>query len=95
MIIHLIKQKIYSKNNFSNDIHLIENEKNYGKGYCIKRGISNASGEIVIIQDADLEYDPSDYNKLLNPIMKNRADVVYGSRFVGDGEKEYFFFGIE
>ena len=80
------------KNNFSNDIHLIENEKNYGKGYCIKRGISNASGEIVIIQDADLEYDPSDYNKLLNPIMKNRDDVVYGSRFVGDGEKRILFF---
>ena len=54
------------KNNFSENITLIENEKNYGKGYCIKKGIKNATGEIIIIQDADLEYDPSDYIKLIN-----------------------------
>ena len=80
------------KNNFSENITLIENEKNYGKGYCIKKGIKNASGEIVIIQDADLEYDPSDYIKLINPIIDNKADVVYGSRFIGDSEKRVLFF---
>ena len=80
------------KNNFSENITLIENEKNYGKGYCIKKGIKNASGEIVIIQDADLEYDPSDYIKLINPIIENKADVVYGSRFIGDSEKRVLFF---
>lgn len=80
------------KDNFSEHIILIENEKNYGKGYCIKKGIKKASGEIIIIQDADLEYDPSDYNSLLNPIIKNKADVVYGSRFIGDSEKRVLFF---
>ena len=80
------------KNNFSENITLIENEKNYGKGYCIKKGIKNATGEIIIIQDADLEYDPSDYIKLINPIIENKADVVYGSRFIGDSEKRVLFF---
>lgn len=80
------------KNNFSENITLIENEKNYGKGYCIKKGIKNATGEIIIIQDADLEYDPSDYIKLINPIIDNKADVVYGSRFIGDSEKRVLFF---
>jgi len=62
---------------------LIKNDKNYGKGYCIRQGIKFASGEIIIIQDADLEYDPSDYIKLVNPIKDNIADVVFGSRFIG------------
>lgn len=80
------------KDYFSENIKLIENEKNYGKGYCLKQGIKNASGEIIIIQDADLEYDPSDYTKLLSPIITNKADVVYGSRFIGDSEKRVLFF---
>ena len=62
---------------------LIKNDKNYGKGYCIRQGIKFASGEIIIIQDADLEYDPSDYVKLIDPIKDNIADVVFGSRFIG------------
>ncbi len=80
------------KNGFLENIKLIENEKNYGKGYCLKQGIKNASGDIIIIQDADLEYDPSDYTKLLSPIFSNKADVVYGSRFIGDSEKRVLFF---
>ena len=70
----------------------IFNKKNYGKGYSIKKGIENSSGEIVLIQDADLEYDPSDYNQLIAPILKNNADVVYGSRFIGSQEKRVLYF---
>ena len=72
--------------------HLILNDKNYGKGYSIRQGIAKASNEIVLIQDADLEYDPSDYEKLTNPIIRNNADVVYGSRFVGSEEKRVLYF---
>jgi len=76
------------ENDLKNSINfLILNEKNYGKGYSIKKGIEAASGDIIIIQDADLEYDPSDYSKLVEPIKNNYADVVYGSRFITSNEK--------
>lgn len=58
-------------------------EKNQGKGGAIKTGFQRATGDIVLIQDADLEYDPSEYPRLLRPILTGRADVVFGSRFVG------------
>ena len=75
------------------DINIqIFNEKNYGKGYSIKKGIEKSTGDIIIIQDADLEYDPKDYNKLIKPIINNEADVVYGSRFVGSEEKRVLYF---
>ena len=61
-------------------------EKNYGKGYSIKTAIKSVTGDIVLIQDADLEYDPYDYNKLLLPFFETNADVVYGSRFLGGGK---------
>ena len=61
-------------------------EKNYGKGHAIKTGIKFVTGEVVLIQDADLEYDPFDYNKLLLPFFETDADVVYGSRFLGGGK---------
>tara|TARA_Y100000741_G_scaffold85326_1_gene62882 strand:- start:2118 stop:2810 length:693 start_codon:yes stop_codon:yes gene_type:complete len=77
----------------SNEINkIILNEKNYGKGYSVRKGIEAATGDVIIIQDADLEYDPSDYIKLIEPINKNYADVVYGSRFIGSDEKRVLFF---
>ncbi len=81
------------KDEISNKItKLLLNEKNYGKGYCVRRGIEAATGDIILIQDADLEYEPSDYSKLVEPIKNNYADVVYGSRFIGSEEKRVLFF---
>lgn len=68
------------------------NKKNFGKGYSLKRGINEANGDIILFQDADLEYDPSDYKKLLKPILDGNADVVFGSRFIGSGEKRVLYF---
>ena len=67
------------------EIRILKNYKNFGKGYCIREALKKVTGEITIIQDADLEYDPKDYNKLIDPIFENFADVVYGSRFIGSG----------
>jgi glycosyltransferase involved in cell wall biosynthesis len=81
------------KNDISEKIdELILNDRNFGKGYSVRQGIKRAKGDIILIQDADLEYDPSDYSKLIEPIKKNYADVVYGSRFVGSEEKRVLFF---
>lgn len=81
------------KNELKNEIdHLILNNKNYGKGYSIREGIQAAKGDYVLIQDADLEYDPNDYKKLIKPINDGVADVVYGSRFIGSEEKRVLYF---
>ena len=81
------------KNDISEKIdELIFNDRNFGKGYSVRQGIKRARGDIILIQDADLEYDPSDYSKLIEPIKKDYADVVYGSRFVGSDEKRVLFF---
>ena len=71
---------------------IILNNKNYGKGYSVRKGLEAASGDIILIQDADLEYDPNDYEKLLKPIKDGFADVVYGSRFIGSEEKRVLYF---
>ena len=71
---------------------LILNDKNYGKGYSVKEGLKVATGDIILIQDADLEYDPSEYSKLIKPIINGNADVVYGSRFLGSDEKRVLLF---
>ena len=79
--------------NLKNEIdNLILNEKNFGKGYSIRKGIEKSKGDIILIQDADLEYDPSDYQRLLKPIKEGFADVVYGSRFIGSEEKRVLYF---
>ena len=81
------------ENEIKQNVHkIILNDKNYGKGYSIRKGIENATGDSILIQDADLEYDPSDYNKLLQPIKNGIADVVYGSRFIGSSEKRVLYF---
>ena len=71
---------------------LILNEINSGKGYCIQRGIKEANGDIILIQDADLEYSPTDYKKLIDPITNGDADVVFGSRFVGSQQTRVLYF---
>tara|TARA_Y100000389_G_scaffold199921_1_gene239305 strand:- start:2463 stop:3152 length:690 start_codon:yes stop_codon:yes gene_type:complete len=81
------------ENNIKDNVSkIIYNEKNYGKGYCIKRGIEASNGDAILIQDADLEYDPSDYAKLIRPFESGVADVVYGSRFLGGEEKRVLYF---
>ncbi|MFM9910860.1 MAG: glycosyltransferase family 2 protein [Chitinophagaceae bacterium] len=80
----------FSKNHSC--IHLCTHEQNMGKGACIQTALRKLTGAIVIIQDADLEYDPKDYNTLLMPIVEGYADVVYGSRFVGNGPHRVLFY---
>jgi glycosyltransferase involved in cell wall biosynthesis len=73
------------------DIRLIEHAHNQGKGAALRSGFAAASGDVVIVQDADLEYDPRDYPRLLEPIEDGRADVVFGSRFLGGPHRVLFF----
>lgn len=74
------------------NIILLKHEKNQGKGQSLKTGISKASNEIIIIQDADLEYDPSEYPRLLKPFNEAGADIVYGSRFLGGSDYNRLLF---
>jgi glycosyltransferase involved in cell wall biosynthesis len=73
-------------------MQLHEHGVNQGKGAALHTGISKATGEFLIIQDADLEYDPEEYNKLLKPVLLGMADVVYGSRFMGGNPHRILFF---
>ena len=73
-------------------IKILYNKKNMGKGFALKRGFAEAKGDICIVQDADLEYDPQEYPKLIKPIIDDKADVVYGSRFLGGGPHRVVYF---
>ena len=75
----------------ASDVTLIMHDKNQGKGAALKSGFMKARGDVVVIQDADLEYDPSEYLKLIQPIIENQADVVFGSRFIGDNHRVLYF----
>ena len=72
-------------------VRFLFQERNEGKGAALRRGFKEATGDLLLVQDADLEYDPKDYPKLLEPILDGRADVVYGSRFLGGPQRVHFF----
>jgi glycosyltransferase involved in cell wall biosynthesis len=82
-----IKEKLESR-----VAKVIYQSRNFGKGYALKTGFQHATGDIVLIQDADLEYDPNQYPNLIEPIVTGRADVVYGSRFMGGGPHRVVYF---
>ena len=75
----------------SNDLKVILQSKNMGKGAALRAGFAAVSGDIVIVQDADLEYDPAEYANLIQPILANKADVVFGSRFLGGPHRVLLF----
>lgn len=75
-------------------IQVILHDKNMGKGAAVRSGIQAVAGDLLIIQDADLEYDPRDYPKLLQPIQEDIADVVYGSRFLGEARRPIYFWNM-
>ena len=82
-----LKNKIESE-----DVRVIYHDRNQGKGAALRTGFLHATGEIVIVQDADLEYDPNEYSYIVQPILDGKADVVFGSRFVGGGAHRVLYF---
>jgi glycosyltransferase involved in cell wall biosynthesis len=87
-------RELLSKMNGNGEIRVIFHDHNQGKGQAVRTGIQNAKGDLMIIQDADLEYDPREYQNLLRPIQEGIADVVYGSRFLGAGRRPVLFWNM-
>ncbi len=85
-------RKILENYDKKDKIKIILNPQNKGKGYSIRQGLKLASGDIILIQDADLEYSPDDYRYLIEPILNDEADVVYGSRFIGSQRTRVLYF---
>ncbi len=83
---------LLEKTTFPPNVRVLYHERNQGKGAALRTGFAAASGDLVIIQDADLEYDPQEYPKLLQPILDGRADVVFGSRFAGGESHRVLYF---
>jgi glycosyltransferase involved in cell wall biosynthesis len=73
------------------EVRVFYQERNRGKGAALRRGFAHATGDVVLVQDADLEYDPAEYPRLIQPIVEDRADVVYGSRFIGESHRVLYF----
>ncbi len=84
-------REVLARLNGKNGVRLILHERNQGKGAAVRTGIINTRGDVLLIQDADLEYDPRDYPALLKPIEEGIADVVYGSRFLGGPRRPAMF----
>jgi len=74
-----------------NEVRVYFQEKNAGKGAALRRGFTEATGDLIVVQDADLEYDPNDYHRLIQPIVDGDADVVFGSRFAGTPRRVLYF----
>ena len=86
--------EILAKYHQRSDVQVIHHEKNCGKGAAVRTGIDKAEGDVLLIQDADLEYDPRDYPALLRPLQEEIADVVYGSRFLGGARRPILFLNM-
>jgi len=88
------REKLVQRAQERGDITLRLRERNGGKGAAVQEGLKHATGDVVIIQDADLEYDPADYPLVLRPIQTGKAKVVYGSRFLGEHKAMYFWHSV-
>jgi glycosyltransferase involved in cell wall biosynthesis len=87
-------RELLEKLNQEGQVKVVYHDHNQGKGKAVRTGIENASGDLLLIQDADLEYDPREYPNLLRPIQEGIADVVYGSRFLGAGRRPVLFWNM-